>query len=175
MPLVDLALATVDVCDAGAASGVHSTFQQFGAALGVAVTGVVFSGRTHNGYDPADMKTALLAAALVCAAGCALAALAGMFLPASHLARRELAGQEAPAAPSPPSRVPGRTTLRWRACHAEERAQTAGQGHPVADAVQPRRPHLTAFHPDGLQVFASRVCAAQPDLTEVPTAVSRDH
>ncbi|MFE3557301.1 MFS transporter [Streptomyces sp. NPDC059193] len=101
VPLVDLALATVDVRDAGAASGVYSTFQQFGAALGVAVTGVVFFGRTHHGYDPGTMKTALLAAALVCATGYALAALAGLFLPASHHTHHELPDQEEPAALQP--------------------------------------------------------------------------
>lgn len=104
VPLVDLALATVDVRDAGAASGVYSTFQQFGAALGVAVTGVVFFGRTHDGYDPTVMRTALLAAALVCVGGYLLAAAAGLFLPASRLARHdavdddEEAGDLVPAA-----------------------------------------------------------------------------
>ncbi|SOB88510.1 hypothetical protein [Streptomyces sp. 1331.2] len=94
VPLVDLALATVDVRDAGAASGVYSTFQQFGAALGVAVTGVVFFGRTHDGYDPSVMKTALLVGALVCAAGYLLAAGAGLFLPASRLAQHEIPQEE---------------------------------------------------------------------------------
>ncbi|MFE3501828.1 MFS transporter [Kitasatospora sp. NPDC059160] len=94
VPLVDLALATVDVREAGAASGVYSTFQQFGAALGVAVTGVVFFGRTHDGYDPTVLRTALLAGALVCVAGYLLAALAGLFLPASRLARHEPADEE---------------------------------------------------------------------------------
>ncbi len=94
VPLVDLALATVDVRDAGAAAGVYSTFQQFGAALGVAVTGVVFFGRTHNGYDPAVMRTALLAGALVCAAGYVLAAVASLFLPASRLAHHDIPDDE---------------------------------------------------------------------------------
>ncbi|RKT09485.1 EmrB/QacA subfamily drug resistance transporter [Streptomyces sp. 1114.5] len=94
VPLVDLALATVDVRDAGAASGVYSTFQQFGAALGVAVTGVVFFGRTHDGYEPSVMKTALLVGALVCAAGYLLAAVAGLFLPASRLAQHEIPQEE---------------------------------------------------------------------------------
>ncbi|MFF0413195.1 MFS transporter [Kitasatospora sp. NPDC004745] len=89
VPLVDLALATVAVPDAGAASGVYSTFQQFGAALGVAVTGVVFFGRAHDGFDPTALRTALLAGALVCTAGYLLAALAGLFLPASRLAHHD--------------------------------------------------------------------------------------
>ncbi len=42
IPLVDLALATVDVHDAGAGSGVFSTFQQVGGALGIAAVGAVF-------------------------------------------------------------------------------------------------------------------------------------
>ncbi|MEV7598908.1 MFS transporter [Kitasatospora sp. NPDC089797] len=89
VPLVDLALATVDVHDAGAASGVYGTFQQFGGALGVAVTGVVFFGRSHDGYDPSVLKSALLAGALVCAAGYLLAALAALLLPASRLVRHD--------------------------------------------------------------------------------------
>jgi hypothetical protein len=42
VPLIDVALATVPVADAGSASGTYTTFQQVGAALGVSVVGVVF-------------------------------------------------------------------------------------------------------------------------------------
>ncbi len=44
VPLVDIALATVPETQAGAASGTYSTFQQVGAALGIAVIGSVFFG-----------------------------------------------------------------------------------------------------------------------------------
>jgi len=44
VPLVDLALATVEVSDAGAGSGVFNTSSQLGGALGVAIVGVVFFG-----------------------------------------------------------------------------------------------------------------------------------
>jgi EmrB/QacA subfamily drug resistance transporter len=100
VPLVDLALATVDVRDAGAASGVYSTFQQFGAALGVAVTGVVYFGETGIGRDPATLKTALLAAVIVPVAGYSLAALAAVLLPPSSLVRHDAADyEEQPADP----------------------------------------------------------------------------
>ena len=44
VPLVNVVLAAVPVADAGGASGVFSTAQQFGGAIGVAVMGSVFFG-----------------------------------------------------------------------------------------------------------------------------------
>ncbi|HEU5161270.1 MAG TPA: MFS transporter [Streptosporangiaceae bacterium] len=48
-PMVDLILSGVPVRDAGAASGVLSTIQQVGLALGVALVGVVFFGLLAGG------------------------------------------------------------------------------------------------------------------------------
>ena len=42
VPLIDIALANVPLRDAGAASGTYGTFQQIGAAVGVAIAGTVF-------------------------------------------------------------------------------------------------------------------------------------
>ncbi|MER7848867.1 DHA2 family efflux MFS transporter permease subunit [Kitasatospora sp. NPDC096077] len=97
VPLVDLAVATIDPRDAGAASGTYSTFQQVGGALGVAVAGVVFFGKAGTHFDPATMKTALLAAATVPAVGFALSAVTGLLLPPSSSVRHHTDDAEVPA------------------------------------------------------------------------------
>jgi hypothetical protein len=81
VPLVDVALATIPVAEAGAASGVYGTVQQVGAALGVAVTGTVFFGVVGTSYDAASLRSGLLAACWVAAAGYALAAVSSLLLP----------------------------------------------------------------------------------------------
>jgi EmrB/QacA subfamily drug resistance transporter len=48
--LIDAAMGTVDPAHAGAVSGVLSTAQQVGNALGVAVVGMVFFGAVDGGY-----------------------------------------------------------------------------------------------------------------------------
>jgi EmrB/QacA subfamily drug resistance transporter len=52
-PLTTLVLGHVDPQRAGALGGVLSTMQQVGNAVGVAVTGVIFFGALHLGYDRA--------------------------------------------------------------------------------------------------------------------------
>jgi EmrB/QacA subfamily drug resistance transporter len=49
-PLATIVLHTLDPERAGAASGLFTTMQNVGNALGVAVTGVVFFGGVHRGY-----------------------------------------------------------------------------------------------------------------------------
>ena len=78
VPLVDIALATVPETEAGAASGTYSTFQQVGAALGIAVIGSVFFGTVET-FTPAALRGAdvtaswwVLGGFLVCAASTAL-------------------------------------------------------------------------------------------------------
>ena len=78
VPLVDIALATVPETEAGAASGTYSTFQQVGAALGIAVIGSVFFGAVET-FTPAALRGAdvtaswwVLGGFLVCAASTAL-------------------------------------------------------------------------------------------------------
>ena len=51
--LIDAAMGGVEPEYAGAVSGVLSTAQQVGNALGVAVVGMVFFGAVHGGYDHA--------------------------------------------------------------------------------------------------------------------------
>jgi predicted MFS family arabinose efflux permease len=48
--LIDAAMGTVEPAYAAAVSGVLSTAQQVGNALGVAVVGMVFFGAVHSGY-----------------------------------------------------------------------------------------------------------------------------
>ncbi|WP_426565713.1 MFS transporter [Angustibacter sp. McL0619] len=82
VPLIDVALATVPTGDAGAASGAYGTVQQVGAALGVAVVGVVFFGVVGTTYTADSLRHALLVAGWVPIAGYAMAALASLLLPA---------------------------------------------------------------------------------------------
>jgi len=81
IPLVDIALATIDVRDAGSASGAYSTFQQLGAALGVAIAGTVFFGIIGDDWAPGTVVHALEAAGGVAIGGYILSAAAGLLLP----------------------------------------------------------------------------------------------
>ena len=81
VPLVDVALATISTSEAGAASGAYGTVQQVGAALGVAITGTVFFGVAGTSYAAGSLRSGLLAACWVAAAGYALAGLAALLLP----------------------------------------------------------------------------------------------
>jgi len=81
IPLLDVALARVPVDQAGAASGAYGTFQQIGAALGVAIAGVVFFGAAGEHIDPTSLRTAFEAACWVAVAGYAMAAAAALLLP----------------------------------------------------------------------------------------------
>ena len=65
-PLVTLILSTTGPEQAGAASGVLSTIQNVGNALGVAVVGVIYFGAAHSGLAGAfQLSLAALAAILV--------------------------------------------------------------------------------------------------------------
>ena len=81
IPLVDVALATVPVADAGAASGAYSTFQQLGAAAGVAVSTTVFFTIVGDDWSREHLLEALQASVWVAVAGFVLAALASVLLP----------------------------------------------------------------------------------------------
>lgn len=89
VPLLDVALATVPVDDASSASGALSTFQQVGAALGVALVGVVFFGIIGTTFDPATLREAFIAGAWVTVGASGVAALASLLLsgPAAMRAR----------------------------------------------------------------------------------------
>jgi EmrB/QacA subfamily drug resistance transporter len=96
VPLVDVALATIPVGEAGAASGAYGTVQQVGAALGVAVIGTVFFSVVGTAYDAGSLRSGLVAACWVAAGGYALAALASLLLPsrAQVQAHQEAVDQE---------------------------------------------------------------------------------
>jgi EmrB/QacA subfamily drug resistance transporter len=65
-PITATVLASVDPQRAGAVSGLLSTLQQVGNAVGVAVVGLVFFGAAGSGYDRAfELGSALLAVLLV--------------------------------------------------------------------------------------------------------------
>jgi MFS family permease len=71
-PLTTTILSGVDPQRACAASGMLATTQNVGTALGVAVTGVIFFGALHGGYDDAlQLSLAQLALLLVAAAALA--------------------------------------------------------------------------------------------------------
>src|SRR5262249_45121040 len=77
VPLVNVVLAAVPADEAGEASGVFSTSQQLGGALGVAILGTIFFDRLGSqGFTEAFIHTAPYAAA-----GYVLCALLSMALP----------------------------------------------------------------------------------------------
>jgi predicted MFS family arabinose efflux permease len=64
-PLTTTIMAELEPARAGAASGVMTTMQNVGNAIGVAVTGVIFFGALHGGYAHAfELALAQLAALL---------------------------------------------------------------------------------------------------------------
>jgi EmrB/QacA subfamily drug resistance transporter len=81
VPLVDVALARVPLGSAGAATGAYSTMQQVGAALGIAIVGVVFFGVLGTTFTQARFEQAFLAGAWVAVAGYAIAAVSSLALP----------------------------------------------------------------------------------------------
>ena len=81
VPLIDIALATISIADAGAASGVYGTFQQIGAAVGVAVSGTVFFTVVGTDFSQPHVLAALRDSSWIAVAGYLLAALASLLLP----------------------------------------------------------------------------------------------
>ncbi len=68
-PLATIILEGMRPEDAGSASGVLTTMQNVGNALGVAVIGVIFFGALHSGFAEAfQLSLAVLAGILVCVA-----------------------------------------------------------------------------------------------------------
>ncbi|WP_301127606.1 MFS transporter [Streptomyces cacaoi] len=72
VPLVDVVLSAVPAGIAGAASGIFTTGQQFGGAVGVGAIGAAFFDRTRDGLTDAFLHAApwALAAAVACALLC---------------------------------------------------------------------------------------------------------
>lgn len=101
VPLLDVALATVPVDDAGSASGALSTFQQVGAALGVALVGVVFFGIIGTTTDPATLREGFLGGAWVTVTASAVAALASLLLSPPGVLRARVASAGKALQPQP--------------------------------------------------------------------------
>jgi Na+/melibiose symporter-like transporter len=105
VPLLDIALATVDQKDSGAASGVLGTFQQVGGALGIAVTGVLFFDAAGR-YTQSELLHALTIAAWVPIVGYLLAALSSGLLPGIAAVKAHLAAVEEEADDEPADEAP---------------------------------------------------------------------
>jgi EmrB/QacA subfamily drug resistance transporter len=86
VPLVNVVLAAVPASDAGGASGVFSTAQQLGGALGVAIIGSVFFG--HSGGSPS--LGAFQTGALVAAGAFALCGVLALGLPRRALSEEDV-------------------------------------------------------------------------------------
>jgi MFS family permease len=97
VPLVDVALATVPLRDAGAASGAYGTFQQLGAAVGVAISATVFFARIGTDFSQPNVLAALTASGTIAIGGYLLAAAASLLLPRRAAVQRHLAELEAAA------------------------------------------------------------------------------
>jgi EmrB/QacA subfamily drug resistance transporter len=91
VPLVDMALAAVPETDAGAASGLYSTFQQVGAALGVAVAGTVFFSAVGTDWSQPSVLDAVVQAGWVAIGGYLLSAAASLLLPGREVVQARAA------------------------------------------------------------------------------------
>lgn len=90
IPLIDVALATIPVADAGAASGTYSTFQQLGATAGIAVSTTIFFAQVGGDWSQASVLDALGASVTVALIGLGIAAVASLFLPGVRAVRAHL-------------------------------------------------------------------------------------
>jgi hypothetical protein len=86
VPLVNVALAAVPVEVAGGASGLFSTAQQLGGALGVALLGTVFFGY----LDGHSFQAALIHTAPYAMGAFALCAVLSMLLPRTAVSEEAL-------------------------------------------------------------------------------------
>lgn len=104
IPLVDVALATVPIDDAGAASGVLTTFQQLGAAVGVAISMTVFFTVVDGDWSSANALAALRSSVALALIGLAIVAATSFTLPGARAARdrRQSAELTADHAADPP-------------------------------------------------------------------------
>lgn len=95
IPLIDVALATVPPQDAGAASGTYSTFQQIGAAAGIALSTTIFFARLDGAWSREAAMEALGASVAVALIGLAVAALAALLLPGVRAVRARIQAERA--------------------------------------------------------------------------------
>jgi hypothetical protein len=87
VPLVNVVLAAVPVEVAGGASGLFSTAQQLGGALGVALLGTVFFGYLDDGHS---FEAALVHTAPYAMGAFALCAVLSMLLPRTAVSEETL-------------------------------------------------------------------------------------
>ncbi|ALX66106.1 MFS transporter [Microbacterium sp. XT11] len=104
IPLIDVALATVPVSDAGAASGTYSTFQQLGAAAGIAVSTTVFFGVVNGEWTQPRVLDALGASVVVALIGLGVAAAAALLLPGIRAVRAHLEAEREQITEASPGR-----------------------------------------------------------------------
>src|SRR5699024_4445892 len=107
IPLVDVALATVPIDDAGAASRVLTTSQQLGPAIGVAASMTVFSAVLDGDWSRAQALDALRASVTVAVIGMGVAAATSFALPGVRAVRRRQQSLSHTTEPTPPA-VPDR-------------------------------------------------------------------
>ena len=157
VPLVDVALATVPIGDGGAASGTFGTFQQIGAAVGVAISGTVFFGAVGTDWSLPTVSQALERSGWVAITGYLIAAVASLLLPGraavqAHIeeqARLAAADVEAPTAAVVSAAATDASAERCcSAGHAGEDAATAS----VTEDCCVDETGLRNVGADGLQV-----------------------
>lgn len=104
IPLVDVALATVPPDDAGAAAGTLTTFQQLGAAIGVAISMTVFFSNLDGDWGQASALSALGASVTVAVIGLAISGITSLALPPLQAVRlRQTEHEESNAPTTQPS------------------------------------------------------------------------
>jgi EmrB/QacA subfamily drug resistance transporter len=95
VPLIDIALSTIPTDDAGAASGTYSTFQQLGAALGIAIIGVVFFNTVGSDFTSVALRHGFVVACWCATGGYLLCAASTLFLPDRTAVQEHVRMQEA--------------------------------------------------------------------------------
>lgn len=98
VPLAPLVLSAVQPRHAAAGSGVLSTAQQVGNAIGVALVGIIFYARLNG--TPSGFAHAFAASLILLAGFCATAALVVQLLPARRTPERKATGPRIPASRS---------------------------------------------------------------------------
>ena len=157
IPLVNVVLADVPAEVAGGASGIFSTGQQLGGALGVAIIGTLFFGYLADGHS---YEAALTHTVPYAAAAFALAAVASLLLPHTAVTDDNLRrSRMRPAGPWCPAAVrarPGQGRLAWP--HGHRELGPAGGAHRRRQRSRP-------------WIAACRVAARR---TDSPRGTSRD-
>ena len=105
VPLIDIALSTIPTDDAGAASGTYSTFQQLGAALGIAIIGAAFFNTVGEAFTPAGLRHGFIAASWCATGGYLLSAASTLFLPDRSAVQEHARMQEAELEGAAPTAV----------------------------------------------------------------------